>query len=165
MTEQHPPSSLQRRRSRRKRLKPAQIVQKVWRPALGFVLAAMGVVFLLNPFAPYVDPYTTPTAIANPGLGDRLPHWLAYENGSAVFGFILIGLALVWWFFLMRNNINNTRSLWADSCPNCGRTDMKRVHRRFTDRLLGVLGFPVRRYICDNCGWVGSRIDRSRLLR
>ncbi|MBK8432603.1 MAG: hypothetical protein IPL28_15490 [Chloroflexi bacterium] len=159
----HPP--LKKKRSRRQRLKFSEVWAKLWRPGLGGLLAAVGVVFLLNPFWPYVQPYSDPLQVTSPGLGDKLPHWLAYEGGAAVLGFIFIAIALLWWAFLVRNAINNTSTLWADACPNCHSPQLKRVHRHLLDRLLNLLGFPVRRYLCEHCNWKGARIDRSRLLK
>ena len=36
------------------------------------------------------------------------------------------------------------------------------VNRTTADYLFGLVGIPVRRYQCPNCGWQGRRIHRHR---
>lgn len=43
----------------------------------------------------------------------------------------------------------------GSSCPQCG-GETSRIHRRRSHRLLGkILGMPVTRRICRDCGWRG----------
>lgn len=46
-------------------------------------------------------------------------------------------------------------------CPRCG-SELSRIHRRSSDRVLGIF-VPLRRYRCKNseCGWQGRRVYRS----
>ena len=160
-----PPVVLRKHRQKGHSAKARWDWATVWRPLLALLLAAVGVIFLLNPFWPFIPRYTDPTQVANPQLGDRLPHWLAYEGGAAVLGLIFIALAVLWAAYLGRERINNNSQLWADACPHCHQATLKRIHRRPLDRLWNLLGFPVRRYLCEHCGWKGSRLDRTRLQR
>ena len=50
------------------------------------------------------------------------------------------------------------QGFWSTHCPRCNSKELNRIHRLTGDRLLGSLGFPVRRYRCRNCAWKGLRI-------
>ena len=49
-------------------------------------------------------------------------------------------------------------------CPKCGK-NLKRVHRKLTDKLIGVV-VSVTRYRCQshNCDWEGLLRNRSKPL-
>ncbi len=64
-------------------------------------------------------------------------------------------LALIW---RVRWRLERTPSLTTLLCPRC-KSDLHRIHRRTSDRLLGLF-IPLRRYRCSNreCGWSGLRV-------
>lgn len=82
---------------------------------------------------------------------------------GAVPGAILLIMALVAAGFRLRWRINHNRRLWMRRCPACGSQDLRRVRRIRRDRLLGLLGIPVRRYVCPECRWLGARIDQRNI--
>jgi hypothetical protein len=63
----------------------------------------------------------------------------------------------------LRWHVVRNRRLWLSDCPRCGSKDLRRSPRLPRDRLLNRLRIPVRRYICADCYWKGSRIDSTRL--
>jgi predicted RNA-binding Zn-ribbon protein involved in translation (DUF1610 family) len=105
-----------------------------------------------------------------------------------VFGFVLdfLGIKLpfltslqVWWFedwqgllyalglglvalvtaVIGRRRILHNASLYVEAgCPQCQEHELFRVNRHRQDRLLASFGFPVRRYVCRNCTWQGTRL-------
>ncbi|MCB8982106.1 MAG: hypothetical protein H6657_32295 [Ardenticatenaceae bacterium] len=86
--------------------------------------------------------------------------WLGFEHGAQ----IVAALALVGVFVLAVQVINLwfvKRPDWQSSagCPTC-QGELRRVNRTTTDYLLGLVGIPVRRYKCRQCGWQGRRIHR-----
>ncbi|MBK8904150.1 MAG: hypothetical protein IPM53_23425 [Anaerolineaceae bacterium] len=88
--------------------------------------------------------------------------WLAFERGAL----IIAGLALLGAIVLGVQVLNRwfrQRPEWqhAAGCPNC-QGDLRRVNRTTPDYLFGLVGIPVRRYKCHNCGWQGRRIHRHR---
>lgn len=88
--------------------------------------------------------------------------WLAFERGAL----ILAGLSLIGVFVLGVQVVNRRlvqRPEWQHGagCPNC-QSDLRRVNRTSSDYLLGLVGVPVRRFKCANCGWQGRRIHRHR---
>ncbi len=88
---------------------------------------------------------------------------LLVNRVNVVLGGLLLLIALVAGGFRLRWRINHTTSLWMRRCPACGNDDLRRARRIGRDRLLGLLGIPVRRYICPECRWAGARIDQHRL--
>jgi hypothetical protein len=68
--------------------------------------------------------------------------------------FVVAGLRLRW-------RIIRSPRLYSNHCPTCNASGLKRIHRRWIERLPTLLGIPVRRYYCGHCGWRGLRI-RSR---
>lgn len=75
------------------------------------------------------------------------------------YGLILISLMVVIW--RTRWRLMTMPRFTASKCPKCG-SDLRRIHRRGIDRLLGLF-VPTRRYQCKNaqCDWQGVRIKRS----
>ena len=71
-------------------------------------------------------------------------------------GAILAGLGIGLWWWGRRRLIQTV--VRGANCPNCGRHQWHRVHRRLSDRVFGV-GLGVRRYQCANpeCLWEGLR--------
>ena len=50
---------------------------------------------------------------------------------------------------------------YSAGCPNCEAHDLRRISRETSDYLLDIIGVPVRRYKCNQCGWEGRRIYRK----
>ncbi|MBE2197575.1 MAG: hypothetical protein IAE79_03125 [Anaerolinea sp.] len=118
------------------------------------VLFVVGILFLFDPFRFIVDPdqYTT-------GLG----RWFFHEQGMQSLGGLGLVTAVLIGSIRLRWRINNRQQWWARGCPKCGSSDLSRIHRTWSDRLLGAVGIPLRRYTCRNCHWRGARIDDSRI--
>jgi len=48
------------------------------------------------------------------------------------------------------------------TCPRCG-TPVHRIHRTFTDRVVGLFSRPAAtRFVCPRCGWTALAPDRHR---
>ena len=74
---------------------------------------------------------------------------------------VLTAVALILW--ALRNRIVNRPSTWDRACPQCGGGDLKRIHRHAWQMVPSRVGIPARRYLCDDCGWKGLRIDERRI--
>jgi hypothetical protein len=72
-------------------------------------------------------------------------------------GLITLAIAVVLW----RVRVRLMQRYAEHACPVCG-GDLRRHHRRWSDRLLSLL-VPVGRYRCRNkeCGWEGRRVRNS----
>jgi hypothetical protein len=71
-------------------------------------------------------------------------------QGLLLTGGILFALALVLWVW---GRARLQRSVFTGlNCPNCGGHRFVRVHRRLSERLLGL---RVRRLRCLDCRWEG----------
>jgi predicted RNA-binding Zn-ribbon protein involved in translation (DUF1610 family) len=58
-----------------------------------------------------------------------------------------------------RRRILHNASLYVEAgCPQCQEHELFRVNRQRQDRVLASFGFPVRRYVCRNCTWQGTRL-------
>lgn len=73
---------------------------------------------------------------------------------------ILITVALTAGARLRWRMLHNPK-YWNQNCPKCHSTELKRVHRRWYERLAGRLGWPIRRYRCSQCSWSGARIVKN----
>jgi hypothetical protein len=96
------------------------------------------------------------------GFRDRVVDWvvgLTLSDATAVV--ILLGVLLVA-YFRVRWRVINSRRYWSTICPECGFSQLHRIHRHFRGRVMQILGFPVARYQCGNCGWRGLRIRKAR---
>jgi hypothetical protein len=72
-------------------------------------------------------------------------------------GLIVLAVAVALWRVRVR-----LMSHYAEhACPVCG-GDLRRLHRRWSDRALSLL-LPVGRYRCRNkeCGWEGRRVRNA----
>lgn len=88
--------------------------------------------------------------------------WLVQDNQNLIIGGGLI-LASLFFLSLMRVRVLRKHHLWlVNGCPHCRERDLIRIRRLPNDRLLGVLGLPVRRYACRNCTWQGRLLDVRR---
>lgn len=125
-------------------------------------LLIIALILFLNPF-PVLD-----------ALADRLPfklgyrvsllgRWLAYEGGALLLGIVFMSVGAFYSAFQWRRSVIYNQALWSQHCPQCGESDLRRVRRTGRDRLIGKLGFPVRRYYCPGCRWHGLRINESKI--
>lgn len=148
------------RRSKGKRKKEQKMQSRTVQQLLWVGLLLLTLLLLINPWRWFVPDDAQQLF----GAGRTL-YWLAYEGGSRIVGLLLLLATAVWGFFLLRDRINDTSTLYATACPRCGSHHLKRTRRTTLDRLWGALGMPVRRYICAECKWQGARIDHTRLMR
>lgn len=144
----------ERVRSRQRQRRKTSLFQR-WRVELSLLLlAAVGLSLILI--------WLLPTAMPAEGSegGQILPTWqliLPYIGAMLLSGSLIGGASR------LRYRINYHEAWWLGPCPRCDKGDLYRAHRRKRDRLLGMLGIPVRRYVCSECHWVGTRIDQSRI--
>lgn len=77
---------------------------------------------------------------------------------SDLTGYALLLIALAFAAWRTRWRLMTMPRFTARKCPRCG-SDLRRIHRRFLDRLLSLF-VPVRRYRCRNrdCWWCGLRV-------
>ncbi|MCB8922334.1 MAG: hypothetical protein H6662_12185 [Ardenticatenaceae bacterium] len=92
-------------------------------------------------------------------------NWFVFQGGVQHLGGAALVVAVVLGVLRLRWRINHHQAWWARGCPQCGKTNLSRIHRTRLDKLLSSLGIPVRRYICRECHWQGARIDESRIDR
>lgn len=81
---------------------------------------------------------------------------------SDLTGYALLLAALVFVGWRARWRLMTTARFTERKCPHCSR-DLRRIHRRWLDRLVNVF-VPVARYRCRNreCRWQGLRIRKAR---
>jgi hypothetical protein len=72
-------------------------------------------------------------------------------------GLIVLAIAVTLW----RVRVRLMQRFAEHTCPVCG-GNLRRLHRRWSDRLLSLL-VPVGRYHCRNkeCGWEGRRAKNA----
>lgn len=89
--------------------------------------------------------------------------WLGYGWGARIIAALSIVGSLVLGAQIAYSRVV-LRPKWQDSagCPDCQQHVLQRISRETTDYLLTMIGVPVRRYKCNNCGWQGRRIHRHR---
>jgi hypothetical protein len=148
--------------SRRKERHPLREELRKYRLELAaLILILLGVFLVLEPFE----------------IRATLRHWLGLASQdllnladagialiqrlslSDLIGLILLVPALVFIAWRVRYRLLDSDWLVVDACPRCG-NPVRRVHRRFLDRLVGlILQIRLRRYRCmeANCGWSGLR--------
>jgi predicted RNA-binding Zn-ribbon protein involved in translation (DUF1610 family) len=96
------------------------------------------------------------------GVRDALVNWwVGLTLSDATAFLILLGVLLVS-YWRLRWRIIHTERYWSITCPECGFSELHRIHRRLRGRLVQLMGFPVARYQCSNCGWRGLRIRKAR---
>ncbi len=157
-----------------KRVRPRRWHQKLpgwvgeYSVEIGLVIAVLTAIFLL------VEPWAIRATLfrwvrrAFSGLSDslgtvgrRIADWargLTLSDATAVGILLLVLLIAIW---RVRWRIVHSERFWSTSCPRCGLSELQRVRRRLTGRLLSRVGLPVARYQCGNCAWTGLRIRKS----
>ena len=87
--------------------------------------------------------------------------WLGYSSGARVlaalsfFGALVLGAFMGYGRFVLHPNRQ-----YSAGCPNCQQHTLQRINRETSDYLLDIIGVPVRRYRCSQCGWKGRRMKR-----
>jgi predicted RNA-binding Zn-ribbon protein involved in translation (DUF1610 family) len=81
---------------------------------------------------------------------------------------IFVGSMLAFVIMLTIDARNRYRSNQANfvssGCPSCGYAHLKRMERLKRDRMIGnAAGVPIRRYICPECHWKGTRVNEEYL--
>ncbi len=93
-----------------------------------------------------------------------IPGWLgslAYGWGAriiagiSIVGMLVLGAQMAYSHFVLRPDRQ-----YSAGCPNCQQHDLRRISRETSDYLLSIMGIPVRRYRCSQCGWKGRRVKR-----
>ncbi len=119
------------------------------------LLLLLAILLIVNPLPRWVAP---PALSVNLSLAQVM----AYRGGALLVGLLLLAAVVFVGVSRIRAYAGRIERLQGDVCPVCGSSDLRRIHRRWFHRLPGVLGIPVRRYVCANCQWRGARIDRQR---
>jgi predicted RNA-binding Zn-ribbon protein involved in translation (DUF1610 family) len=90
---------------------------------------------------------------------NAIVHRVSSITTSDLIGLGLIVLAIV--VALWRVRVRLMQRYAEHACPVCG-GDLRRLHRRWSDRLVSLL-LPVGRYRCRNkeCGWEGPRVRNA----
>ena len=99
-------------------------------------------------------------------LLDGLSQWLANlvrtttVSDLIAYLLLLVVAGLVIW--RVRHRLLTVPRFSDSQCPRCG-SDLSRIHRRASDRLLSFF-VPVRRFQCKNgeCEWRGLRVYQSK---
>lgn len=98
-----------------------------------------------------------------------LPWWLSWLSfgwgasflaGVSILGFLALAAQIGYSRVVLRPDRQ-----YSAGCPNCHEQNLRRINRETTDYLLSLLGVPVRRYKCNECGWAGRRIYRRHHSR
>ncbi len=85
--------------------------------------------------------------------------WLGFGWGAR----IMMGISLLGVFVLgaqvgYRRIVLRPEWQYSAGCPNCEANDLQRTSRETSDYVVDLLGVPVRRFKCKQCGWNGRRI-------
>ena len=92
-----------------------------------------------------------------PFLNSLQAWWL--EGWQGLLWALGLGLVALVTAVIGRRRILHNASLYVEAgCPQCQEHELFRVNRRRQDRVLASFGFPVRRYVCRNCTWQGTRL-------
>lgn len=87
--------------------------------------------------------------------------WLGFGWGSRIIaGISILGIFVLGAQIGYRRVVLRPDWQYSAGCPNCEAHDFQRISRENSDYLLDLIGVPVRRYKCDQCGWEGRRIYR-----
>lgn len=159
-----------RRRSRGRELPPW--LQEYW-IELALILAVLIAIFLL------VEPWEIRKTIF--GLVEKvfgrsfgllnttwnaLIGWFRSLTLSDATAVLLLAIVLVLALWRVRHRLLNSKWLTSHVCTRCGSNHLHRVHRKWPQRVLTLIGFPLRRYYCSQCNWRGLRVkDGHRAQR
>jgi hypothetical protein len=87
--------------------------------------------------------------------------WLGYGWGARIIaGISILGILVMGAQIGYRRVVLRPDWQYSVGCPNCEAHDLQRISRETSDYVLDLLGVPVRRYKCRQCGWEGRRIYR-----
>lgn len=115
--------------------------------------------FSINPLPRFI-----PREVDDSIIRSDLPQTIAYGSGAVILGITFSLISILLLFLIIRGIMANNRRYWSIMCPNCEGNKLKRLERTRFQRTVGKVFFlPIRRYICSDCGWKGSRVDYTRL--
>lgn len=114
----------------------------------------LGVLLLFNPLQ---------GVVALSKVQSPLVDWFVYHQGTVHLGGLILVTAVLLGLLRLRHRVIYHQRWWARQCPHCQGTHLSRVHRTWFERLMSVVGVPMRRYICKDCRWQGPRIDETRI--
>jgi hypothetical protein len=80
------------------------------------------------------------------------------------FGGALLAIGLLGGALRLHYHVLNNHRLWLAECPRCDEHSLRRMRRSVWHRMASWAGIPVRPYICNSCGWRGSRIDHTKIM-
>lgn len=85
--------------------------------------------------------------------------WLGFNQGALwLAGFFLLGSLVTAVWVGYRRVVFHPDKQHLAGCAVCGHTPLKRINRKPADYWLNLVGIPVRRYKCTECGWEGRRM-------
>lgn len=88
--------------------------------------------------------------------------WLSFGWGSRIIaGISILGIFVLGAQIGYRRVVLRPDWQYNAGCPTCEVHDLQRIGRETSDYLLSLIGVPVRRYKCNQCGWEGRRIYRK----
>lgn len=149
---------------RRKRKKESRFSPRALFLTWTFILVLFGSILVWNPFPQLfqrAEARTPDTMTTGEHMVDIFERWLAEQGGSEFLGGVLLTAALIGAAGQFRRYLLNRSKLWTHSCPKCGNFNLRRARRHWLDRVLNLIGIPIRRYHCSNCHWRGRRLGSS----
>jgi hypothetical protein len=84
---------------------------------------------------------------------------LAFAGLARTVGKVLMSMGVVtavmqaWWWV-----VHHPAWQLKTGCSACGSYQLRRIPRQNSDLLLNLVGLPVRRFVCKQCGWHGRRV-------
>jgi hypothetical protein len=88
--------------------------------------------------------------------------WLSYGWGARIIAAVaLLGAAVLAVQIGYSRVVLRPELQYSAGCPTCQQTDLHRINRETSDYALNLIGVPVRRFKCNQCGWEGRRIYRQ----
>ena len=135
------------RREKQQSIAPRSLALALDLAPVAAVIVAL--VMLLNPFPRWIDPPPV-------GVDLTFAQVLAYRSGAMILGATLLVAAVSAGLFRLRWRVTHSR-LAQRECPKCEQVVLRRAKRSWYHHLLGLVGIPVYRFACSNCGWHGTR--------